>query len=961
MRVRDLGTLVVAVDDDEQPVVGSRGTALLALLTINVNQRVSVDALMDAAWGSRVTAGSASTLESHIWRLRQLLEPHRAPRQPATMLLNDAGGYRLIGGSSSVDSLAFAAAVGEVGDLLAANDAAQAVRRAETAMALWRGQPYGVFADEEWARPAVARLQELHYRLQELRIEALLASGAMDLALSDLQPLIAGQPFREHLRALQMEALYRSGRGEQSLQAYQDVRRALLDEVGIEPGIELQYLHRKILDNDPSLTRPARSAPMTARVGAMEVRLPPALTPLIGRQDVLTRLAELVREQRLVTVAGPAGCGKTRLAVEVARAAAPDFSDGVWFVDLTTVSDPELVIDVVSSTIGIAVAAGATPGETLRSYLRARRVLLVLDNCEHVLTAVTQLVHLTLGDPDVAAECCLLTTSREPISVDGEIVWTLTPLGLPGDGDDPAAAPAVELFLQRLRAVRPALLIDDQVMERVVAICAAVDGLPLPLELAAARAPSFTLDDIVAQVTADPSRLGRIGRGPADHRATVRSAIEWGHRLLTPALQIAHRRISVLPGRFTPELAAQVICGSGVELTVDPAGRPAVDRDDVDDLLAQLTHRSMLAPAGLPGRPTAFRQLATMRSHAQHMLVETGETALCLDRRDDWTTAHLKVRPPLGSSAEVEWYGIIDDVYPSVRATLARALIEEPDARRGRLASRLSYYWYYREMMVEGTRWLRLDVDMLRGVDRVELLVSEIALAASLAAQGRVDLARPLIDEALDALPTTTTEQLVAIGEALVGLIVALWWRDQHHQVIQAHELLDRVVDRTGSAELGLLADAVGCEVLFVQGHIDESVSRAWEVHERACTTGNLMARWVVCGPPVVTALLAGKPDDGIPWVHRCMQDHFRLGTGAAGMFIETRADFAAMQGDYLRAAELYAAARVETRRAGMPWPRRTLTGELMTTTQDYLSRADYERAWRDGEQLTIPEIAAAG
>ena len=957
MRVRDLGTLVVAVDDDERPVVGSRGTALLALLAINVNQRVSVDALMDAAWGERVTAGSVSTLESHIWRLRQLLEPHRAPRQPSTMLVNDAGGYRLIGGSSSVDSLAFAAAVAEVGDLVAGGDAAPAVRRAETALALWRGPPYGVFADQEWARPAVARLQELHYQLQESRIEALLASGAMDLALSDLQPLTAGQPFREHLRALQMEALYRSGRGEQALQAYQDVRRALLDDVGIEPGIELQYLHRKILDNDPSLTRPARSAPTTAPFRPDQVRLPPALTPLIGRQDVLVRLTELVRDQRLVTVAGPAGCGKTRLAVEVARAAAPDFSDGVWFVDLTTVSDPELVIDVVCSTIGIAVAAGATPGETLRSYLRARRVLLVLDNCEQVLIAVTQLVQLTLGDPDVVAECCLLTTSREPISVDGEIVWALTPLGLPGDGDDRAAAPAVELFLQRLRAVRPALMIDDQVMDRVVAICEAVDGLPLPLELAAARAPSFTLDDIVAQVTADPSRLGRIGRGPADHRATVRSAIEWGHRLLTPELQIAHRRISVLPGRFTPELAAQVICGSAG----DPVGRPAFDRDDVDDLLAQLTHRSMLAPAGLPGRPTAFRQLATVRSHAQHMLVDAGETTLCFDRRDDWTTAHLTARPPLGSSAEVQWYGVIDDTYPSVRATLARALIEQPDARRGRLASRLSYYWYYREMMVEGSRWLRLDVDMLRGGDRVELLASEIALAASLAAQGRVDLARPLIDEALDALPTTTPVQLVTIGEALVGLIVSLWWRDQHDQVIRAYELLVRVVDRTGSAELGLLADAVGCEVLFVQGLVDESISRAWEVHQRARTMGNLMARWVVCGPPVVTALLAGKPDDGIPWVHRCMQDHFRLGTGAAGMFIETRANFAAMQGDYFRAAELYAAARVETRRAGMPWPRRTLTGELMTATQDYLSRADYERAWRDGEQLTIAEIAAAG
>lgn len=957
MRVRDLGSLVVAVDDAEQRVVGSKGTAMLALLTINVNQRVSIDALMDAAWGDRVTAGSASTLESHIWRLRQILEPHRERRQPATILVNDAGGYRLIGGTSSVDSLAFAADVGEVAHLLAAGEAAAALRRAETALALWRGTPYGAFADEQWAQAAVARLRELRDQLQEQRIEALMACGSLDLALSDVQPLIAAQPFREHLRALQIQALYRSGRGGQALQAYQDVRRALVDEVGIEPGIELQHLHRKILDNDPSLTRPARKAGTTSTPRPIQVRLPPTLTALIGREVELPRLAELVRRQRLVTIAGPAGGGKTRVAIEVARTVAPDFADGVWFVDLTAVSDPELVIDVVASTIGIAVAAGVTPRENLRSYLRARRALLVLDNCEHVLPAVERLVHLTLGDPDVDAECCLLATSREPIGVAGEIVWVLTPLALPRAGDDPATAPAVQLFLERLRAVAPTVSIDDEVLARVVDICVAVDGLPLPLELAAARARSFSLDDIVAQVTADPSRLGRIGRGPADHRATLRSAMEWGHRLLTPVLQGAHRRISVLPGRFTPDLAAAVIFGS--ERAGDPATTAAgFDRDDVDDLLAQLTYRSLLTPAGLPGRPSAFRQLTTVRSHAQHVLVETGETALCLDRRDEWTTRLLAARPPLGASAEVQWYSVIDDNYPSVRATLARALIEQPGARRGRLASRLSYYWYYREMTVEASRWLGLDVDGLRGGDPADLMISQIALASSLASQGRIDAARPFLDDALGPLPTTTTEQLVAFGEGLVGLIVALWWRDQHGLVVRAHDVLTRVVDLTGSADLSLLADAVGCEVLFVRGSVDESISRATEVHRRALASDNLMARWVVCGPPVVTALMAGKPDDGIPWVHRCMQDHFRLGTGAAGMFIETRADFAAMQGDYRRAAELYAAARAETRRAGMPWPRRALSAELMTATADHLSRADYERAWQAGERLTIQEIA---
>jgi len=168
---------------------------------------------------------------------------------------------------------------------------------------------------------------------------------------------------------------------------------------------------------------------------------------------------------------------------------------------------------------------------------------------------------------------------------------------------------------------------------------------------------------------------------------------------------------------------------------------------------------------------------------------------------------------------------------------------------------------------------------------------------------------------------------------------------------------LTRVVDLTGSANLSLLSDAVGCEVLYVQGRGEEAIGRARSVQERASAAGNLMASWLAAGPAVVTALMAAKPADGIPWWDRCVKDHLHFGTGAAGMFMETRANFAAQSGDYLEAARLYAVARAETRQAGMPWPRRPLSQELMTATQDYLSRADYERAWHDGERLTMSDV----
>ena len=945
MRVRDLGALVVAVGTQERPVVGTRGAAMLALLTINVNQRVSVDALMESAWGDHVSAGAASTLVSHIWRLRQLLEPGRGRRESPSVLVNDSDGYRLIGGPSTVDSLLFAEAAGEVRDLLAAGHPESAVRRADAALALWRGQPYGALADAQWAQSSVARLQELRGQLQERRIEGLLASGAVDTALSDISLLIAAAPFREPLRSLQMEALYRSGRGEEALHAFQEARRTLVEEVGLEPGPDLQEMHQRILRHDPTLDR--RATPPASPPPDVEVHLPSALTPLVGRADVVGRLAELVRSQRLVTVTGVAGCGKTRVAVETARAVVQDFPDGVWFVDLTAVSDPDLVVDVVVSTIGFTGSAGATPVQDLRRYLHSRRLLLLLDNCEHVLAGVDQVVRVTLGDPAGPAESCILTTSREPIAIDGEMIWTLEPLALPGLDDDLAQAarsPAVVLFLQRLVAASPALIVDDEVTARACEISVAVDGLPLPLELAAARALSHSLDDIATQVMADPSRLSRVGRGPQDHRATVRSAIEWSHQLLTPDERLAHRRLSVLPGGFTAALAVAVVGTASGEA-----------RDDVDDLLARLVHRSLLTSEGSSGRfrPTTFRQLATVRSHARHALADAAETAMCLDRRDGWTAALVAARPRSGIAAEADWFRAVDDDYATVRATLARLLIDDPSAAGGRLAFPLSSYWYYRERLVEARRWLQLGHHVLRGGNPADALLSRLMLAANLALQRRRDLVDPLIVGVEAQVHDTPPTRLVEVGEALTLLAMSCYTGEAWDILVDLHRVLRWVADRVSDANLDLLADAVGCCALLVSGRSEAAVELALSVQHRAETVDHPAAGYISTAPLIIAALRAGRPEDGIPWVDRCVAMHQRLGTGAIGMFTETKANFMAQQGDYVQAARTYAVAHAATRRAAMVWPNRELTHPLLTSTRQHLGRVDFERAWQEGERLT--------
>ncbi len=950
MRVRDLGALSVAVGTDEHPVAGTRGAAMLALLTINVNQRVSVDSLMAAAWGDSISPGAASTLASHVWRLRQLLEPGRDRRQSPAVLINDSDGYRLVGGPSTVDSLSFAEAAAEVRDLLVAGDAQAAVRRADAALALWRGQPYGGLAEADWAQSAVARLEELRGQLQECRIEGLLASGAVDTAISDLRPLTAAMPFRESLRALQMEALYRSGRAEEALNAYRQARQVLRDEIGIEPGAELKAMHERILRGDPALSRRVEPRPSPPR--DVEVHLPYTLTPLVGRDDVLGPLSALVRGHRLVTITGAAGCGKTRVAVDVARAVAQDFPDGVWFVDLTAVSDLDLVVDVVVSTIGFAASAGATALQDLRRYLQTRRILLVLDNCEHVLPSVDQIVRVILGDSRSVPECCILTTSREPIGITGETVWTLEPLGLPDeDGQDATSAPAVQLFLQRLTALAPALDVDDHVIALAAQISVAVDGLPLPLELAAARALSHSLDDVAAQVTADLSRLGRVGRAPQDHRATVRSAIEWSHQLLSPAEQQAHRRLSVLPGAFTAGLAGALV-GAAVH---GQAG-------DADNLLAQLVHRSLLASEGSSrrGRPTAFRQLATVRSHALHALDDAGETQECVDRRDAWTTALIASRPPLGTAPEGDWDHALDDNYATVRATLARRLLDEPSAEGGRLTYPLTYYWYYRGRLVEGSRWLQLGHDLLRGGDPTDELLGRLSLSAVLALQRREDQVRPLLDGIGDQVRAVPSNRLVEVGEALAGLSVSCYTSEAYELLVNLDPVLRWVAAQAQDANVALLADAVGCCALLVAGQLEASVDLALSVHHRADAADHLAAGFISTAPLIIGALQAGRPDEGIPWVDRCATLQLRLGSGAIGMFTETKANFTVQLGDYAQAARMYAAARTATRRAAMGWPNRAMTPPLLALTRERLSRDDFERAWQEGEGLTVVDVFGA-
>jgi predicted ATPase/DNA-binding SARP family transcriptional activator len=947
VRFRDLGTLVVEVDGVERPTGGKKPATILSLLLISANRRVSADAIMDAVWEGAVTDRSAATLESHVWRLRRLLEPNRATREAPSVLINDSGGYRLLVDPADVDSLRFEQLSGEARDLLAAGQAARSLRRSDDALALWRGRPHEPNSDAPWALAAVSRLEEMQSNVRGRRIETLISLGEYEGALSDLEPLIAELPYREGLWSQRMLALHHLGRTEDALQAFRRAREAL-DELGLEPGPELQDLQRRILQQDPGLA----AAPQPVRSSApAAVHLPIRGTALIGRADDVAQLGALIGEYRMVTLTGTGGCGKTRLSIEVARSVADGFPDGVWFIDLTAVDDPERVVDVVVSTIGVAAPAVGTALDALRTYARDRRMLLVLDNCEHLLGAVDALLTHVLGDD---SECRVFATSREPVGVDGEVIWTLGPLPVPlssrglsdsGYEGELESSTAVQLFLARMRAAKPQGEVGPDELKTIADICVAVDGVPLAIELAAARVRTFALDEILEQVSHDPTGLARIGRGPDDHRQSLGAAIEWSHRLLTAQEQVMHRRLSVLPGPFTSACAAAVVADS-----------PAM-RSGAEALLGSLVHKSMLSsrPSERPHGPSLFSQLATVRAHAKNALAAADETQEIARRRNNWVRELMDVAPQM-SHTDRGWYDVVEDAYPTVRAALQHSLLDVPDPGVTTWLPRLTMFWYYRNRMVEGEWWL-LRALLSPAIDPVDRLLMRLQLTGLLILRGRIDLARPHIESGLtDPLPADPA-RVVQIGEHLTAVALAALASDEFDLLGAFAERMVALAAAHGDADLTLLAAGLTCLAELPTTDTAVSAERAAALYDQAVARDNLLAAWIACGVRTTIARLVRDADDGIRWSSRTLQMVSSLGARQLSVFLETRANFTSLAEQPLQAIRLYAASKVRARRAGMPWPRRPVTNDLLQQAADVVSQSDYQRAWSDGESQRTGEL----
>jgi predicted ATPase/DNA-binding SARP family transcriptional activator len=786
-------------------------TLLIALL-LKPGQVISTDGLIDVLWGDELPGNPPNALQIQVSYLRKRLAA--AEPDGASLLATRGSGYALLVEPDRIDASRFEHAVRRfpaVDSLASAAAVASALDEVDAALDLWRGEPLEDVAGMDFARGEAIRLEELRWSATEGRIELLLRAGRHGAAVSDLAELVQRMPLRERIHELRVLALYRSGRQADALRAYEHARRTLADELGIDPGPALRELERAVLRQAPELdwnppesamtasTASGRTEPPASRAGVTG-RVPVPLSPLIGRDAELARLDQLLERHRALTLTGPAGAGKTRLAIDLCtRLPGP-----VWYVDLSPIEHPSLAAPAVAAAAGVTVAPGDDPVEAVASTLAAQQGLLVLDTCEHVVASVARLASAVLhAGPGMR----VLATSRRTLAMSGEFAWPVPPLALPDPDatsvDEIMSSAAVALFVERAVAVRPDLEVDEAMARDIGAVCLALDGLPLAIELAAARSDVLSPAAIRARVGDRFDLLVDGGPDVAERQQTLRRAIDWSFKLLSPEQRAFFARLSVFAGTFDLEAALSV---AGADL-----GSPL-------DLLVSLVKQSMVSRAG----QDRYRLLDTLRAYALEVLddLDSGATR---DRHAAYY-AELAERGEIGirGSDQLAWLESLRSDVNNFRAALDWSLVTGDLACAARQAAALSWFWTLNGMLTEAIRPLErlLADDDIPTATRAKCHWGYALLAASL---GQLTTARTAAYRAVELGREAGDDGEIAYG--LNAVAVTEWALGNHDWSESAHRdaitLLEQMGDPWGLAV---------CKVLLARTLFDRGDTAAAHV-----------------------------------------------------------------------------------------------------------------------------------
>jgi predicted ATPase/DNA-binding SARP family transcriptional activator len=611
MLFRVLGPLEVETAGVATVPPGPRPRALLTALLLQPNTVVPAYRLAEAVWGDDPPEQFHKALHQVVARVRRALGP------ASRLVVTRPPGYLLVAGESSIDAARFEAGY-RAAQASSAADPGAAAGLLDEALALWRGLAYGEFADG-FAHPAATRLEELRFVALEDRAALLLACGSPADAAASASDLAAREPLRERPVEVLMRALYAAGRTGEALEAFRRHRDHVASELGLDPTPGLRDLEARILrDNlEPSgrvrVEAPSRPVPPPDR----PVRaLPWRPSTLVGREQEMQRLAASLATGRLVTVVGPGGVGKTRLALEIAHHLVEQ-GRSVWWADLTTVS-AERVVAALAEATGAEIPLGEDPAAALCAALQSRRGVLCLDNAEHLLGALAAVVERLLAS---APDLVVLATSRERLALDAEHVRVLAPLPRPEGAD--RDNPAVRLFVARAPGLDPKSLADEEV-GLIAEVCRRLDGLPLAIELGAARAATFGLAELARRLSGRLDLLGGGRRTAAMRHRTLRTVVDWSHGLLTDDEASLFYRLSVFPGPFSLDQVESVCADESI-------ARPAIP-----GLVARLVEQSLVQTG--QGR---YWLLETLQAYARERLDAVGETQRLRDRHARHTAARL--------------------------------------------------------------------------------------------------------------------------------------------------------------------------------------------------------------------------------------------------------------------------------------------------------------------------------
>jgi predicted ATPase/DNA-binding SARP family transcriptional activator len=944
MEFRILGPLEVWDRDRSLPLGGAKQRALLAILLTHANQVVAADRLIDLIWPDEPPDTANHSLQVYVSQLRKVLEPEHQAGAPYSLLISRPPGYLARITTENLDLGRFQRLISEGKQSMAEGAHDVASTKFREALGLWRGPALADFASHAFALSEIGRLSEMRLCALEDRIDAELALGRHADLVGEVEALVGEHPLRERLRGQMMLALYRSGRQAEASAVYQQTRELLVDQLGMEPGGDLQQLLKRILNQDPVLDVAATT---TVRRGSKLPRFPNAF---VGRGREIDQLARRLESSSLVTLTGPGGMGKTRLAVELSAKLSDRHRDGVVFVDLAPLIDESLITRTIAWALGLRDDGVRNPMDVIVAYLNDRSLLLILDNCEHLLPTAAATA------TEMLSQCrglTILATSREALGVQGETIWEVPPLPNRGHGSDAGKADledgdAVELFRLRAEAATPKSLIwDDAAIVDATRICDRLDGSPLAIELAAARLRVMPLSDLRAGLDKRLAVLTTGTRTATPRHHSLEATVEWSYQLLSPSEQLLFQRLAVFSAGFTPE-AAEEVCAD-----------EHLPRPDVVPTLFSLVEKSLIRLRATTRGGARYTMLQTIRECSLNKLQASSGAIEIRSRHAAFfwamaSTAEATLRTAQG----IECLARLELEHDNFRTAMEWALEIEPQVAL-EIATRLGLFWVRRHIG-EGAAWVARAMQAAEPAG--ELCARALTVAGQLAwLTGEQDLARSQWSEAMD--------RWTALGDV--------------PQAANAMAKLGVVDFALGSGELGLaylnravallrptgdkwrLASALN-NLGFNLHLIGRSTTAKEPIEEALQIARQTGDPWLMAGILDSAAALEmsmGRHDEARALWRECFVFAVRLDDRMLAAYIlEGRARLALLEGDpelCIRLASASAAARSSSGEvAQQDW--RDIVTMTIEAARRQLPDPIADAAWREGKTMAIEEVMAS-